>query len=58
MVWLVTSEAEPWLPTAAECDAAYQALVDANPMRRGGIVSGEQGFVAVSSGAGLKRFRE
>jgi hypothetical protein len=56
MVWLVTSEAEPWLPTAEECEAAYRELTAANAMRSG-IVAGEKGFVAVTSGRGLERFR-
>jgi hypothetical protein len=40
MVWLVTSQAKPWLPTAAECEAAYAELLEASPMRRGGIAAG------------------
>jgi hypothetical protein len=56
MVWLVTSEAVPWIPTAAECEAANDALIAANP-RRGGVVAGDRGFVAVTSGSGLDRFR-
>jgi hypothetical protein len=32
--------AKPWLPTAAECEAAYAELLEASPMRRGGIVAG------------------
>jgi len=57
MVWLVTSAAEPWLPTAAECNDAYRQLIEANPLRRGGVTSGGSGFVAVTSGTGLDRFR-
>jgi hypothetical protein len=56
MVWLVTSDAEPWMPTAEECEDAYRDLVANNPMR-GGIVTGDRGFVAVTSGRGLDRFR-
>ena len=56
LVWLVTSQAEPWMPTGAECEAANNALISANGMRSG-IVAGAQGFVAVTSGSGLERFR-
>jgi hypothetical protein len=58
MVWLVTSDAQPWLPTAAECEAANEALVSQNPLQQGGLVSGERGYVAVETGAGLERQRE
>jgi hypothetical protein len=40
MVWLVTSEAEPWMPTAAEANAALQERIDANPIKRGGVLAG------------------
>jgi hypothetical protein len=40
MVWLVVSNADPWLPTAAECNAAMQERIDANPIKRGGVVAG------------------
>ena len=40
MVWLAGPVAKPWLPTAAECEAAYAELLEASPMRRGGIVAG------------------
>ncbi len=29
-MWLVTSDAEPWLPTPAEQDAAYEVWRQAN----------------------------
>jgi hypothetical protein len=57
MVWLVTSAAEPWLPRAAEVEEAQQERLAANPLRRGGVVAGEQGFVAIQSGSGLDRMR-
>lgn len=57
MVWLVSSEADPWLPTAAECEAANDALIAAHADSRGGVVSGGKGFVAVTSGSGMDRFR-
>jgi hypothetical protein len=56
MVWLVTSKAEPWMPTGAEADAANAALVARNS-RNAVLVSGEQGFVAATSGAGNDRTR-
>ena len=42
MVWLVTSPAVVWMPTAGECTAAYEAIVEANPLGRGGVVAGER----------------
>jgi hypothetical protein len=41
MVWLVTSAAEPWLPTAVECEAANDDLI-ANSRTLGGIVVGDR----------------
>jgi hypothetical protein len=35
MYWLVSSEAEPWLPTAEECDLAYAALLSKVTVVRG-----------------------
>lgn len=43
MVWLVNSDAQPWLPTAQEAEAAYRALLDASPKFKGGIVAGARG---------------
>lgn len=42
LAWLATDEqVEPWLPTAAEQDAAYRALVEAQPQpRRAGLLVG------------------
>lgn len=40
MAWLVSSAAEPWLPTAAECDALLQERIEANPLRGGVVAAG------------------
>ena len=42
MVWLVSSDADPWMPTAAECDAAQLARIEANPIGKGGVTYGDR----------------
>jgi hypothetical protein len=42
VVWLVTSDADPWMPTAAECDAEQQARIEANPIGKGGVAYGDR----------------